>query len=104
MSFTRPEGVAIVSKATEPTTRMLMSLHKSVGGRWSLVVGFRVVKLWEIQPHARQRPATNDQRLFQILSQYQLQLLFRRRRNLRRIRQNGMRQCMPALTCARLRH
>src|ERR1700681_3749264 len=27
MSFTRPEGVAIVSKATEPTTRMLMNLR-----------------------------------------------------------------------------
>src|SRR5208283_3409055 len=26
MSFTRPEGVAMVSKATEPTTRMLMGL------------------------------------------------------------------------------
>src|ERR1019366_5270627 len=39
MSFTRPEGVAIVSKATEPTTRMLMSLPEAVVGRWSLVVG-----------------------------------------------------------------
>src|SRR5882757_3143316 len=28
MSSTRPEGVAIVSNATEPTTRMLMSLQR----------------------------------------------------------------------------
>ena len=52
----------------------------------------------------RQRPTTNDQRLLQILSQYQLQLLFCRRRNLGRIGQNGIRQRPSALAGARLRH
>src|ERR1700732_5002055 len=32
MSVTRPEGVAIVSNATEPTTRTLMSLRKLFSG------------------------------------------------------------------------
>src|SRR5277367_6836184 len=82
MSFTRPEGVAIVSKATEPTTRMLMNLRKTVGGRWSLVVGV----------------------LLQIFSQYQLQLLFGRGRNFGGISQNGVRQRRPALARARRRH
>ena len=34
-----PEGVAIVSKATEPTTRMLMLLRESGANHRSLVVG-----------------------------------------------------------------
>jgi hypothetical protein len=38
MSFTLPEGVAIVSKATEPTTSMLMGLQKLVVGDEWLVV------------------------------------------------------------------
>src|ERR1019366_9473793 len=42
MSLTRPEGVAIVSKATEPTTRMLMSLRQSVVGRGELGVPARL--------------------------------------------------------------
>src|ERR1700686_3718212 len=33
MSATRPEGVAIVSKATEPTTKMLMNLRKFLSGK-----------------------------------------------------------------------
>src|SRR5260370_31704404 len=97
MSLTRPEGVAIVSKATEPTTRMLMSLRKSVVRRWSFVVGVRIAKLRESPTDVRQRPTTNDRRLLQVLSQYQLQLLFRRSPNLVRIGQNGIRQRRPAL-------
>src|SRR5260370_31029440 len=98
MSLTRPEGVAIVSNDTEPTTRMLMSLRKAVVGRWSLVVGVRIAKLWESPTDARQRPTTNDQRLLQVLSQNQLQLFFRGSWNLGRIGQNGICQRLPALT------
>src|ERR1700722_11653801 len=49
MSFTRPEGVAIVSKATEPTTKMLMSLR--------LLAGAGVIALMDGRDAG---PSTND--------------------------------------------
>src|SRR6266849_2007804 len=94
MFSTRPEGVATVSNATEPTTRMLMSLQ-AVVSRWSLVVSKP-----ERGEHAmlcKTARTTNDQRLPQVLPHDQLQLFFRRRRNFFSFRQNGMCQCRSAL-------
>src|SRR5208337_3108772 len=97
MSFTRPEGVAMVSKATEPTTRMLMGLLSLslVGGdslRFTLTGG-RARRpslhqvLLQILPVA---PPSLQQALFHIFFQDQVQLLFGRGRNFFGIGQNGV--------------
>src|SRR5215831_11865105 len=91
MSSTRPEGVAIVSNATEPTTRMLMSLQVVSVSRWPLSAA------------VPERQTTTDQQLY-VLANDQFQLLFCCRRNIVALGQNCVRQGRSALTGADLGH
>src|ERR1700679_1117843 len=84
MSVTRPEGVAIVSNATEPTTRMLMRPQKSVA--------------------SGQSDANPAPKSFQVFPYNQRQLLFFRRWNLRPIGDDGMRQRRSAFARPYLWH
>src|SRR6266536_988147 len=91
MFSTRPEGVAMVSKATEPTARMLII---SVASRWALVAGLcrRCLRL-----------ATSGQRLLQILSQYQTESLFCAGGNLVPLSQDRVCQRRSTIAGTRLR-